>query len=53
MRRYAEPAEYERWTQTAAELGFLASACGPLVRSSYRAGALYRQAVLQRKLAAK
>ena len=51
--RYAEPAEYERWTQTAAELGFLASACGPLVRSSYRAGALYRQAVLQRKLAAK
>ena len=48
--RYPDPAEYEMWTQYALDLGFAAAACGPLVRSSYRAGALYRQAVLHSKL---
>lgn len=48
--RYPDPAEYEMWTQYALDLGFAAAACGPLVRSSYRAGALYRQAVLHAKL---
>ena len=48
--RYAEPAEYQMWQKYALSIGFLAAACGPLVRSSYRAGALYKQAVLHRKL---
>ncbi len=44
--RYAELSEYQRWQEYALSIGFLAAACGPLVRSSYRAGALYRQAKL-------
>ncbi len=48
--RYPDPAEYDMWTQYALDLGFAGAACGPLVRSSYRAGALYRQAVLRAKL---
>lgn len=42
--RYPLPAEYEAWKQEALSLGFKAVASGPLVRSSYHAGALYRQA---------
>ena len=42
--RYPEPAEYQAWEQEALELGFKGVASGPLVRSSYRAGALYRKA---------
>ncbi len=48
--RYPEPEEYDMWQQYALEIGFLGAACGPLVRSSYRAGALYRQAVLGAKI---
>lgn len=48
--RYPEPAEYEMWAQYALSIGFLGAACGPLVRSSYRAGALYKQALLQQKM---
>ena len=35
--RYVEPAQFERFTQVASELGFTHAACGPLVRSSYHA----------------
>lgn len=48
--RYAEPAEYQMWQDYALSIGFLGAACGPLVRSSYRAGALYEAAILHRKL---
>lgn len=51
--RYAEPAEYEMLQEYALSIGFVAAACGPLVRSSYRAGALYQQAKLQQQPAAK
>lgn len=51
--RYAEPAEYKMWEEYALSIGFLGAACGPLVRSSYRAGALYEAAVLRQKLIAK
>ncbi len=47
--RYPLPAEYEAWKQEALSLGFKAVASGPLVRSSYHAGALYRQALLEEK----
>lgn len=49
--RYPEPNEYEMWKDYALSVGFSAAACGPLVRSSYRAGALYRQAQLERRMA--
>ncbi|MBO7238020.1 MAG: lipoyl synthase [Elusimicrobiaceae bacterium] len=48
--RYAEPAEYQMWQEYALSIGFLGAACGPLVRSSYRAGALYQAAMLHQKL---
>ncbi len=49
--RYPEPKEYQEWQEYALSIGFLGAACGPLVRSSYRAGALYKEAILGRKLA--
>ncbi len=42
--RYPEPDEYKAWEAQALELGFKAVASGPLVRSSYRAGLLYKKA---------
>ena len=50
--RYPEPGEYKAWEEQALSLGFKGVASGPLVRSSYRAGALYRVAVLHTKLSA-
>ena len=43
--RYPQPQEYQAWEQEALSLGFKAVASGPLVRSSYRAGSLYRNAL--------
>ena len=35
---------YKAWEEYALSIGFKGAACGPLVRSSYKAGALFRQA---------
>lgn len=43
--RFPEPEVFSKWDQIARELGFKAVACGPLVRSSYRAGLLYEEAI--------
>ena len=48
--RYAEPEEYKKWEEYALSIGFLAAACGPLVRSSYRAGTLYQAARIQQTI---
>ena len=45
VERYPLPQEYQEWEKYALSIGFKGAACGPLVRSSYRAGALYRRAV--------
>ncbi len=37
VRRYVEPAQFERWEQQALDMGFRSAFCGPLVRSSYMA----------------
>lgn len=42
--RYPEPEEYCAWEEYALSIGFKGVASGPLVRSSYRAGALYARA---------
>jgi lipoic acid synthetase len=42
--RYVPPEEFDRYARMAREMGFSAVACGPLVRSSYRAGELWAQA---------
>jgi Lipoate synthase len=46
VERYVHPATFETWREVAeAELGFLYCASGPLVRSSYRAGELFVEAL--------
>jgi lipoyl synthase len=42
--RWVPPEEFEELGEEATELGFAGVMSGPLVRSSYRAGRLYRQA---------
>ncbi len=42
--RYVPPEQFGRWETEARQLGFRAVAAGPLVRSSYRAGALLHEA---------
>ena len=42
--RFPEPERYVEWEDEIERLGFLASACGPLVRSSYHAGQLLHKA---------
>ena len=46
--RWVRPDEFEELAEEAAELGFAGVQSGPLVRSSYRAGRLYRQAIEKR-----
>jgi len=46
--RWVKPAEFVDLSEEATEIGFLGVLSGPLVRSSYRAGRLYKQA-LERK----
>jgi lipoic acid synthetase len=46
--RWVPPEEFEELGEAATELGFAGVMSGPLVRSSYRAGRLYRQAITSR-----
>jgi lipoic acid synthetase len=46
--RWVKPEEFLEHAEAAQEMGFLGVMAGPLVRSSYRAGRLYAQAVLRR-----
>jgi lipoic acid synthetase len=48
VERWVEPAEFDELEAEARELGFLGVMSGPLVRSSYRAGRLYRDALASR-----
>ena len=43
--RFPEPGKFADWDRMARNLGFKAVASGPLVRSSYRAGLLWEEAV--------
>ena len=47
--RWVEPAEFEALEEEAREIGYSGVLSGPLVRSSYRAGRLYRTAMDARK----
>jgi lipoic acid synthetase len=46
--RWVTPEEFDTWRDVAIDLGFVGVMSGPLVRSSYRAGRLYREAVAAR-----
>ncbi len=41
--RFVEPARFEAWEDEARAMGFRAAACGPFVRSSYRAEQVFEQ----------
>ncbi|MFV0463725.1 MAG: lipoyl synthase [Nostocoides sp.] len=43
--RWVKPEEFLHWSQVATDLGFKGVMAGPLVRSSYRAGRLWAQAM--------
>ena len=48
VERWVEPAEFDELAEEAREIGFAGVMSGPLVRSSYRAGRLYDQALAAR-----
>ena len=48
VERWVTPEEFDAWAHEAEAVGFLGVLSGPLVRSSYRAGRLYRQALASR-----
>jgi lipoic acid synthetase len=48
VERWVKPEEFIELQNEAAEIGFAGVMSGPLVRSSYRAGRLYRQAIESR-----
>ena len=50
VQTFVPPEKFEYWQQVCAEKGFLFTACGPLVRSSYRAGELFVKNLLQKDL---
>ncbi|MFF2076201.1 lipoyl synthase [Kitasatospora sp. NPDC058162] len=52
VERWVKPQEFVELQEEAEELGFAGVMSGPLVRSSYRAGRLYRQALEKRAQAA-
>jgi lipoic acid synthetase len=45
VERWVKPEEFVEHAKEAEEIGFLGVMSGPLVRSSYRAGKLYKQAM--------
>jgi lipoic acid synthetase len=49
VERWVKPEEFVELTEEAEEIGFAGVLSGPLVRSSYRAGRLYRQAAALRQ----
>ncbi|GHJ87235.1 hypothetical protein NliqN6_3637 [Naganishia liquefaciens] len=49
VERYVDPAEFDKWRTTAESMGFLYSASGPLVRSSYKAGEFFLENVLRKR----
>ncbi|KAI9758180.1 MAG: hypothetical protein M4579_003154 [Chaenotheca gracillima] len=49
VEEYVSPAAFERWRQTALDMGFLYCASGPLVRSSYKAGEAFIENVLKKR----
>ena len=46
--RWVKPEEFVELCEEAEEIGFVGVMSGPLVRSSYRAGRLYQQAIAAR-----
>ena len=50
VQKYLSPGEFEEWKKQAKKMGFLYSAGGPLVRSSYRAGEYFIKNVIEKNV---
>lgn len=50
VKEYVTPEKFDEWKDYCDQLGFLYTASGPLVRSSYRAGEFYLKAIARNKL---
>ena len=50
--RYVPPEEFEAWREEGEALGFVYVASGPLVRSSYKAGEFFLEALLRGRMEA-
>lgn len=46
---YVEPSKFKQWGERGNELGFLYTASGPLVRSSYKAGEFFITSILHKR----
>lgn len=49
MKEYIPPEKFKFWEEVGQKLGFLYTASGPLVRSSYRAGEFYIKNILKKR----
>lgn len=49
VREYVHPDKFAYWEEVGKSLGFLYTASGPLVRSSYRAGEYYVKHIVKTK----
>jgi len=49
VKEYVTPAKFAMWENLGKELGFLYTASGPLVRSSYKAGEFFIKNIVQQK----
>ncbi|KAI9502366.1 hypothetical protein GGI25_004759 [Coemansia spiralis] len=52
VHEYVAPEKFKHWEAVGNELGFLYTASGPLVRSSYKAGEFFIKEILQKRSAA-
>lgn len=51
VERYVSPEEFDEWKQLAEDMGFSYCASGPLVRSSYKAGEFFIEAMIKEQRA--
>ena len=49
VKEYVSPEKFKHWQKVGEDLGFLYCASGPLVRSSYKAGEFFMEALARRK----
>ena len=49
VKKFVSPEKFKKWKQIAENMGFIYSASGPLVRSSYRAGEFFISAMIQKQ----
>ena len=49
VKEYIPPEKFKFWEEVGERLGFLYTASGPLVRSSYKAGEFYIKNIVERR----